>query len=544
MSSQFSLWLYPLVIFAVVAIYFRLRLGWKWAWAFVVQAAIIGVVGTLGLIVGPDWLFAPLGWVLFVLLVVHPRLMLSRLEHNLSLLNAQAAMEIARRLKLFFWGQPARFWMDVVTANSYFIQKRPDEALAILDRWEKEKLPKAVLDVIYTYRLTGLAIMGDWQKIVDRYEEASARSRKVSHRLALAASRAYLELGDFAKATSTLEMANLPESRMTAKAAAVTLLPFFALTGALPEVETLIKCASEGKETLPEYSKLYWLARCYGSLNNNEKAKETFLKCMELARKGPESWRIRIESQLARLELQEMANPPVDLSEYIKRGWAIFDKCVFVQSVVAPNRFSHSVGILMLVILAVFLVSSRETALIIPGIAPLAVLIQQKGMLEGNLVLQGEYWRLVTFLFLHKHLSHAILNIIGLYWFGRMAENIYGTVRFFAIYLVAGVLSGVAQVIVAPEQAAVGASGAVLGIFGAVAAGIWRLKDQMPRGIWQSELSWMAGLALAQIVLDQIIPQVAAMAHFGGLVAGFGLGMVVNVSRPARNRIQILSHAA
>lgn len=544
MNSQFSLWLYPLVIFAIVAIAVRFRLGLTWAWGFIVHALLILIVSLIGLTLGPDWLFAFLAWGLFVLFVVYPRILLSKLEHNLSLLNAPAAMVLAKKLKPFFWGQPHEFWNEMVTANSLFMQRRPDEALSILSKWESAGLPRAVLDVIYTYRLTGLAILGDWQGIVNEYEDASSKSPTVTHRLALAASRAYLELGQFNKATSTLEAASLPESRMSARAAAVTMLPFFCLLGALPEAETLFKVSSEGKETLPEYSKLYWLARCHGARGDNEKARSIFMKCKELAKNGPQSWQIRIDNQLAKLEEEEGKQSVSDISEYVDRGWSIFDRCVFVQSVVAPSRFSYAVGLIMFLILAAF--AFLEMYKIVP-VYELKVFTEfcfQYGWLKAEPVLHGEYWRLVTYLFLHKHLSHALLNVIGLFWFGRMAENIYGTTRFLAIYLVAGILSGVSHVILDPNLIAIGASGAVMGIFGAVAAGIWRLKDQLPPGVRRGELSWMAGLALAQVVLDQVIPQVAAMAHLGGLLAGFVLGLLVNVSRPSQSKIKAELSAA
>ncbi len=88
-----------------------------------------------------------------------------------------------------------------------------------------------------------------------------------------------------------------------------------------------------------------------------------------------------------------------------------------------------------------------------------------------------------------------------------MAVNIFRRLwQFLFIYLATGMLSGMSHVLLAPAMPAVGASGAVMGIFGAVAAGIWRLKDRLPRGIRRQELSWMFGLALSQVVLDHFSP--------------------------------------
>jgi rhomboid protease GluP len=145
----------------------------------------------------------------------------------------------------------------------------------------------------------------------------------------------------------------------------------------------------------------------------------------------------------------------------------------------------------------------------------------------------GEYWRLVTYLFLHQNEVHCFVNVFGLYWFGRIAQNIFGTTRFLFIFFLTGLLSGISHTVLDFAENAVGASGAVMGVFGAAGAGIFRLKKYLPRSIWQTELTWLAGLALASTISDQLIPHVAAFAHMGGLVAGITFGLIVQVPKPA-----------
>src|SRR5262249_51878287 len=88
-------------------------------------------------------------------------------------------------------------------------------------------------------------------------------------------------------------------------------------------------------------------------------------------------------------------------------------------------------------------------------------------------------------------------------------------------------LSGAAHTFFSPDMPAVGASGAVMGVFGAATAGIFRCKDILPESIRRTEVAWMLGLAAAQMVLDQLIPHVAVFAHLGGLVAGMILGLIM-----------------
>jgi membrane associated rhomboid family serine protease len=523
MQTQFSFWLYPLILFSVLALIMRLQLGLAWAWGFVVQVSLIGACGILGLAVGPDWIFAPLGWILFVLFAVIPRILLSRLDTCVSLLRANQAIEYAHKLKYFYWGQPGQFWIDMTRANSLFLERKVDEALEILSSWEKQKLPKAVSDVIHTYRLSGRAMLGQWQYIVDEYEAAAARQKNVSHRLSLAASRAYLEVGNADQAANTLEKSQLNESRASTKSVALTLLPYFALLGSTSDTEKMFAVGDSGKMALPEYVKLYWLARCQVAAENIGEAKIDFLKCSQLIQEqsGPANWLARVQNQLDRINKSEIVHVSGNVQSALNRGRKVFEQCEFVEKVIFPTRTSIVVAIFVVLILAL------ETIRPIPQSSIVINLCHLFGRLDAHFVMQGQWWRLITYLFLHAHISHALLNVIGLFWFGRMTVNIYGPGRFVFIYLASGILSGMSHVLLAPEMPAVGASGAVMGLFGAVAAGIWRLKDSLPKGVRRQELAWMLGLALSQIVLDGFLPHVASMAHLGGLVFGFLLGLLL-----------------
>lgn len=507
----------------------RFQLGLSWAWGFILQVSMIGACGILGLTVGPDWVFAPLGWLFFVLFAVIPRVLLSRLDTCVSLLRANQAIEYAHKLKFFYWGQPGQFWIDMTRANSLFLERKVDEAMMILSSWEKRKLPKAVSDVIHTYRLSGRAVLGQWQDIVDEYEVAVATQKNVSHRLSLAASRAYLEVGNADQAAHTLEKSQLNESRASTKSVALTLLPYFALLGDAQDTEKMFAVGDTGKMALPEYVKVYWLARCQVAAEKIGEAKIQFLKCSQLIQElnGPANWSARVQNQLDRINKSELVHLTGNVQDAVNRGRKIFEQCVFVETVIFPNKTSMVVTAIIVLILSV------ESLRFLPGSSIAINLCHMFGRLDAHYVIQGQWWRLVTYLFLHAHISHALLNVIGLFWFGRMAVNIYGPGRFLFIYVAAGVLSGMSHVLLAPQMPAVGASGAIMGIFGAVAAGIWRLKDSLPRGVRRQELSWMLGLALSQVVLDRFMPHVASMAHLGGLVFGFLLGLLMQPKKSA-----------
>src|SRR6266487_6081110 len=85
------------------------------------------------------------------------------------------------------------------------------------------------------------------------------------------------------------------------------------------------------------------------------------------------------------------------------------------------------------------------------------------GALPANGQLHGEYWRLLTYAFLHLNWTHILVNLALLWWVGRIVERRTGTGRFALIYLVSILLSGATilfKYAMAPsEGAAIGASG-------------------------------------------------------------------------------------
>lgn len=135
-----------------------------------------------------------------------------------------------------------------------------------------------------------------------------------------------------------------------------------------------------------------------------------------------------------------------------------------------------------------------------------------------HLVRQGEWWRPLTAVFLHSRGSvlHILFNMYALYLFGPRLEQRVGTVAFVGVYLASGLAGGVAFQYLS-EGGAVGASGAIFGLFGAVLVGTYPLR-RTPHGADQfRRLLLLLALNLA---LPFLIPGIAWQAHVGGLVMG------------------------
>ncbi|QSS98959.1 rhomboid family intramembrane serine protease [Pontibacillus sp. ALD_SL1] len=151
------------------------------------------------------------------------------------------------------------------------------------------------------------------------------------------------------------------------------------------------------------------------------------------------------------------------------------------------------------------------------------------------LIVEGEWWRIVSSMFLHIGIAHILLNMLALYYLGNAVERMFGSVRFFAIYFVSGIIGGLASFALSQNVAA-GASGAIYGLFGALLFFGLIYKKLFFRTMGSS----IIGILIINIVFSFAIPQVDIGAHLGGLVGGFLASSFVHFPKK-RN---VLSQAA
>jgi len=152
-----------------------------------------------------------------------------------------------------------------------------------------------------------------------------------------------------------------------------------------------------------------------------------------------------------------------------------------------------------------------------------------------SVVVQHEYWRFFTAIFLHGGFIHLLFNLFALYVLGPPLERSVGTLRFVVCYLVSGLASGAGVVgltligLVQPAQL-IGASGSIMGIVGAWAGFLLRHRHA-PHA--KQRLANIAMIVAIQIAFDLSTPQVSMAAHLCGLVAGFFLGLILTPRRSA-----------
>src|SRR3954452_12967899 len=140
--------------------------------------------------------------------------------------------------------------------------------------------------------------------------------------------------------------------------------------------------------------------------------------------------------------------------------------------------------------------------------------------LDSQDVAAGELWRLLTSGFVHLEFWHIGMNMLSLFWLGRMIEPALGHARFVAIYLASLLCGSLGVLLLEPNASAYGASGAIFGLLGAVIV-MARNRDV---NLMQSGLVPILALNL---IFTFTVPGIAIGAHLGGLVGGFVSAYVV-----------------
>ena len=142
------------------------------------------------------------------------------------------------------------------------------------------------------------------------------------------------------------------------------------------------------------------------------------------------------------------------------------------------------------------------------------------------LILNGEWYRLFTSMFLHFGIEHLLNNMLVLFVLGSRLEQVIGKIKFLLIYLIGGVLGNVISLLIELRTqdfaVSAGASGAVFAVMGAMIYIVIRNKG------WLGDLSMRQILVMAAFSLyfGFASTGVDNTAHVGGMVSGFFLAVI------------------
>jgi rhomboid protease GluP len=162
----------------------------------------------------------------------------------------------------------------------------------------------------------------------------------------------------------------------------------------------------------------------------------------------------------------------------------------------------------------------------------------------GPFTVSGQWWRLLTCVFVHGGLLHIAFNMWCLWDLGRLAESVYGHWTFATVYLICGLAASLASVIWNPVILSVGASGAIFGIAGALIASFYLGEFSLPRAAMTGMLRSVVVFVGYNLFFGAVIARTDNAAHIGGLLMGLLLGALIAKIAPGHNdylrRISVL----
>lgn len=150
------------------------------------------------------------------------------------------------------------------------------------------------------------------------------------------------------------------------------------------------------------------------------------------------------------------------------------------------------------------------------------------GVLYGPYVQSGQFWRILSAGFLHGSIIHIGFNMYLLYMLGPQMEQGFGSLRFSLMYFGSLFGGALAVLLFGFTQPTLGASGAVLGLAGAMFIALWG------RGVSPRQ-SPVFGLVILNLALPLLVPGISFWGHFGGVVAGAAMAFIL-VWLPDKNR--------
>jgi membrane associated rhomboid family serine protease len=151
----------------------------------------------------------------------------------------------------------------------------------------------------------------------------------------------------------------------------------------------------------------------------------------------------------------------------------------------------------------------------------------ESGALQQVGVAYGEWWRLVSGAFLHANVLHIGLNMLILYWLGRMLEPAIGPVRFAAVYAVSLFAGSLGAIVLTPHSYTVGASGAIFGVAGCL------VVEMRARGISIAE-SGLGALIVINLLYGAVASGISLGGHVGGLIGGAIAGLLLQAAERRR----------
>ena len=186
-------------------------------------------------------------------------------------------------------------------------------------------------------------------------------------------------------------------------------------------------------------------------------------------------------------------------------------------SVLVPAIILVFINVLIFIADIIFMVKTGEKPL------------EEIGIQYNKLVWEGQWWRLLTSVFLHGDLSHIAGNMVMLILISRILSNFYSNLQYWIIYLTTGIIGSVMTLLCMGEDLmSLGASGAVMGLGGVLCFRMFFGSNS--RYFRKAANCITIGAIVAyNLVIGLTMPEINNWAHFSGFIAGFIMAWIFHL---------------
>ena len=499
------------------------------------------------LILGISYFFAPQlsGWIsglVWAITLLWPLILLIRLNRLNQREQYQKAAELAYRWRILSFIGGYLQCPDFLRGLALAQEGKSQEALNLLERYRRK--PGAMgqnANVLY-YRLTGR-----WTEFLTwvqlHFAEEALFSSPSS--LGVAYVRAFGEVGNLNQLLASYNQfhrsGNLSKDRNSFNILRMMVLAF---CGREMPVQHVF---SNQLSSTPTTTQRFWLGtaalasgdRQAGTTQLNALHQESnamFQQAISyrLAHTTPiDKAKLTLDSTaiLDRLETEVLGEVSLSDSQPKRRWIRATTVLIALNLLVFASQYIALVLVFVLDLIYNFNGSFQVVSLANYAIAYAGGLVRYGPLVPAS-VLDGEWWRVISAVFLHAGLVHIAANMFGLFYYGRFVENKLGTPKFLLIYTVTGIgsmfgMMGVALLQNQPNLMGVGASGAVMGLLGAMLVILLQSWRRSKSAIAAEQFRVLVVLVLIQSVMDFLIPQISQSAHLSGLAIGIIFGLLL-----------------
>jgi rhomboid protease GluP len=248
----------------------------------------------------------------------------------------------------------------------------------------------------------------------------------------------------------------------------------------------------------------------------------------------------RDEADAARIA----ARLPTRVDEDYSAGLSFYEKLRLLPHARSP--YTSATNIIIALNVAVFVAMVAFLGAQFFDVTDMAPYIRF-GASNASATTHGEWWRLLTSMFIHFGFMHLALNMWALYQSGHLVERLQGRALYWLTYLGSGLGSGFASLAWNGDRIwSAGASGAIFGVYGALFGYMLREKQSLPNAVFRPMMRSTLLFVGYNLLFGMMNSGIDNAAHVGGILTGFILGWLTappldlkERSRVMRNRIMI-----